>query len=484
MELYKLSAKEVIRRISNGELLAREYVESILERIKQLNYKINAYITVFEDYALKRAEEIDRKAKKGKVGKLAGVAVAVKDNICVKNFPTTCASRMLKDFNPPYNATVIERILCEDGIIIGKTNMDEFAMGSSNENSYYGPVRNPWDLSRVSGGSSGGSCAAVSAFLATVALGSDTGGSIRCPASFCSVVGLKPTYGLVSRYGLIAYASSLDQIGPIARDVYDCALLLSIISGHDSMDSTSLPYEKKDYTRSLDEFPENVRLALVKEMTENGVDSDIKRVIKESVHTFESLGVEIGEVNIPNLKYALPAYYIIAMAEASSNLARYDAIRYGSAIADHESWEEYIMVSRGKALGQEVKRRIILGSFVLSAGYYEQYYIKALKVRRLIKESFDKAFEKYDILMGPTMPILPFKIGEKIQNPLELYMCDINTVPVNLAGLPSLSLPCAFVGGLPVGLQMISKPLQEELILRVAYAFEKKAKINENFPKL
>jgi len=378
---------------------------------------------------------------------------------------------MLEDFIPPYSATVVERIEREDAIIVGKTNMDEFAMGSTTETSYFGPTRNPWSPSRVPGGSSGGSAAAVALDETVLALGSDTGGSVRCPASFCSVVGLKPTYGLVSRYGLIAFANSLEQIGPITGNVYDCALLLNVIANHDPRDSTSVDIHRKDYTESLEGDIKGLKVGVPKELIGEGTDKNVVSSVWNAVYKLEELGASYDELSLPSLEYALPAYYIIAMSEASSNLARYDGLRYGYR-AEGSDWSEAYSRGRRTGLGAEVKRRIILGTYALSAGYYEEYYMKALKTRTLIKRDFDRSFKGSDVLVGPTMPLLPFKIGEKIDDPLALYLCDVDTVSVNLMGGCAVSIPCNFVGDLPIGLQIIGKPFDEAKILRVAYAFE------------
>lgn len=471
-----LSAREIVSRVKSGELKVTEIVESTFDRVSKTEDRLNCYVTILQEEALKRARLLDESASKGKVhGRLFGVPVAVKDNICTKGVRTTCSSRILANFKPVYNATVIERLEREGAVIIGKTNMDEFAMGVSTETSYFGPTRNPWDLTRVPGGSSGGSAAAVAAGEATVALGSDTGGSIRCPASFCSIVGLKPTYGSVSRYGLIAYANSLEQIGPMARDVYDCALLFSVIAGHDPKDSTSVNLKPKDYTVFLREEVKGVKIGVPKEFFGEGTQKVVEETVWKAVHKLEDLGAEYDTCSLPSLEYALAAYYIIAMSEASSNLARYDGLRYGySEEFTDTDWFTYIAKVRRNGFGPEVRRRIILGTFTLSSGYYNRYYLKALKVRTLIRMDFEKAFKRFDVLAAPTMPTPPFKLGEKIENPLELYMCDIDTVPANLAGLPSISIPCGFTtSGLPVGLQLIAPPFREDLLLRVAYAFEK-----------
>jgi len=471
---YELSAKETAERVKRGELTAVECVSSFFDQIRDIEGSIHAYVTLMEDLAVKRAREIDAKAKSGgPLGKLAGVCVAVKDNICTKGVRTTCSSRMLKNFVPPYNATVVERIKQEDGIIIGKTNMDEFAMGSTTETSHFGPTRNPWNPLMVPGGSSGGSAAAVSADEAVLALGSDTGGSVRCPASFCSVAGLKPTYGLVSRYGLIAYSNSLEQIGPMAGNVRDCALLLEAIAGYDERDSTSVKTQRKNYTRLLTDSVEKTRIGVVRAFLGEGTSTEVEKRVWEAIHKLEDLGASHEEVSIPSLKYSLPAYYLMAVSEASSNLARYDGVRYGYRVSDESyNCSEAFSRSRGTGFGPQVRRRIILGTFALSAGYYDKYYIKALKVRTLIRRDFNRAFKDFTVLIGPTMPFPPFMIGEKIEDPLALYMCDVNMVAVNLAGCCAISVPCGFVNDLPVGLQIIGKPFGEAEILRVAYTFE------------
>jgi aspartyl-tRNA(Asn)/glutamyl-tRNA(Gln) amidotransferase subunit A len=473
-EPYLLTAKETVNAVRNGDLTAEECLYASLERIKEVDQHIHAFITLSEDVALKRARKIDRKVRKGKaLGRLGGVCIALKDNLCTKDFPTTCGSRMLESFSPPYNATVVENLLKEDAILLGKTNMDEFAMGTSTETSYFGPTRNPWQLDHVPGGSSGGSAAAVASKEAVLALGSDTGGSVRCPASFCSVVGMKPTYGLVSRYGLIAYANSLEQIGPLSRDVYDCALLLSVIAHHDPADATSLTTPLQDYTGFLKEDLEGLKIGVPKEFFSEGVDERVVKPLRKNIDSLEGLGASWAECSLPTLKYALPAYYLIAMSEASSNLARYDGVRYGySQKYSSEDWNTVFSKNRRRGFGAEVRRRIILGTYALSSGYYDMYYLKALKVRTLIKADFDKAFQDFDVLVGPTMPILPFKIGDKINDPLALYMCDLLTVPQNLVGCPAISIPCGFVEGLPVGMQITAPPLREDLLFRVAYALE------------
>jgi len=392
---------------------------------------------------------------------------------------------MLKKFIPPYDATVVERMRMEDFVVIGKTNMDEFAMGASTETSYFGPTFNPWNPSRVPGGSSGGSAAAVATDEAVMSLGSDTGGSIRCPASFCSVVGLKPTYGLVSRYGLIAYANSLEQIGPITKDVYDCALLLSVIAGYDPRDSTSANVSSQDYTRFLKDSAKALKIGVPKEFFGEGTHENVAKTVWDGIQKLEDFGASYEEMSLPSLNYALPAYYLIAMSEASSNLARYDGVRYGYRIDEEDlDWNTTFSKNRRTGFGPEVRRRIILGTYALSAGYHDRYYLKALKVRTIIKWDFEKAFKKYDVFIGPTMPMLPFKVGEKIQDPLELYMCDILTVPANLYGGPAISIPCGFSNGLPIGMQIMAQAFREDLILQTAYTFERNSPYHRQKPKL
>ena len=484
--LYQLAAKEVVEKVRDKETTAEEYVSSIFERIREAESRVHAFVTLIEDEALQRAREIDEKASKGKtLGRLAGVAVAVKDSICAKDVRTTCSSRMLENFVPPYDAAVIEKIHMEDAVVIGKTNMDEFAMGSSTETSFFGPTYNPWDLSRVPGGSAGGSGAALAADETALAFGADTGGSIRCPASYCSVVGIKPTYGLVSRYGLVAYANSLEQIGPMAKSVYDCALFLSVIAGYDPRDSTSVRMPPKDYTVFLKDGVEGFKIGVPKEFFGEGTSEDVEKRVWEAIYKLEDLGASYEEVSFPSLEYALSTYYIIAMSEASSNLARYDGLRYGYRIdRDDTDWSSVYSKNRRVGFGAEVRRRILLGTYALSAGYYSKYYLKALKVRTLIRRDFEAAFRKFHVLIGPTMPIPPFKIGEKIQDPLALYMCDIDTVPANLAGLPAISVPCGFAGSLPIGMQIMAAPFREDLMLNVAYTFEKNTTYKDRKPPL
>ncbi len=485
-KLHELTAKEIVKKILERETTAEEFLLSSFRRIHETEDKVHAFVTIVEKEALEKAREIDKKASRGKpLGKLAGLAIAIKDNMCTKGIRTTCSSRMLENFIPPYNATVIEKIEKEDGLVIGKTNMDEFAMGSTTETSYFGTTHNPWSLSTVPGGSSGGSTAAVAADETVLALGSDTGGSIRCPASYCSVVGLKPTYGLVSRYGLIAYANSLEQIGPIAKSVYDCALLLSVIAGHDPKDATSVRRPSKYYTEFLKNDVKSLKVGVPREFFGEGTSEEVIKCVWSAVHKLEELGASYEETSLPSLEYALSAYYLIAMSEASSNLARYDGLRYGYRIErDDKDWSTVYSKNRRLGFGDEVRRRIILGTYALSAGYYNKYYLKALKIRTLIRRDFENAFKKFDILIGPTMPTPPFKIGEKIQDPLAIYMCDVDTVPVNLAGLPAISIPCGFASVLPIGMQIIAPLFREDLILRVGYTFEQNTTYKDQKPTL
>lgn len=476
MELWELSAYELSARIRSGELRAKDLVASVLRRIREVEPLVHAYISLDEEGALRKAEEVDARVARGEeVGVLAGVPVAVKDNICIKGMRTTCASKILENFVSPYDATVVEKLKAADAVFLGKTNLDEFAMGSSTENSYFGPTRNPHDPERVPGGSSGGSAAALAAGEAVLALGSDTGGSIRQPASFCGVVGLKPTYGRVSRYGLVAFASSLDQIGPMAKNVKDTALLLNVISGYDPKDSTSAPVEVPDFTKALDEGIEGIRIGLPREYFAEGLEDEVREKVLEAVDILEGEGAEVVEVSLPHTKYAIATYYIVAPAEASSNLARYDGVKYGFRADGRDLYEMYCN-TRSQGFGEEVKRRIMLGTYTLSAGYYEAYYLKALKVRTLIKQDFEEVFETCDLLATPTSPTVAFRLGEKVADPLTMYLSDVYTVSVNLAGLPGISVPCGSSDGLPVGLQLIGRPFDEETLLRVAYVVERSLK--------
>lgn len=474
MKIYELTAKELREKIRKKELSPSEVITAYLERIEEIESKVKAFITVTAELALVEAKELEARLGKGdELGILGGIPIAIKDNICTKGIRTTCASRILENFVPPYDATVV-RLLKEAGaVVIGKTNMDEFAMGSSTENSAFFPTRNPYDLDRVPGGSSGGSAAAVSAREVPLALGSDTGGSIRQPASFCGIVGFKPTYGRVSRYGLVAFASSLDQIGPLTSTVEDCILLFYVIGRYDKLDSTSAPLPTPTLEDMFVPEVKGLKVGLIKELFGEGIEKEVQEGVLEAVKYLEEAGAVIDWVSLPHLPYALPCYYIIAPSEASSNLARYDGVKYGLRVEGEGVLQMY-METRDKGFGPEVKRRIMLGTYALSAGYYDAYYLKALKVRNLIKNDFDKAFEKFDILISPTSPIPPFKIGEKIDDPIKMYMADICTIPVNLATLPAISIPAGLDSqGLPIGLQMIGKPFEEKILLRTALVYEK-----------
>ncbi len=480
MELYQLTAHELHEKLMNQEVSAQEIVESIYDRIAEVEEDVQGYITLMKEEALAQAEEVDEKIAAGEeVSPLAGIPVAIKDNISTAGVKTSCGSQILHNYQPPYNATVIEKLKAAQAVITGKTNMDEFAMGSSTENSGMQLTKNPWDLNRVPGGSSGGSAAAVAADETVVALGSDTGGSIRQPASFCGVVGMKPTYGLVSRYGLVAFASSLDQIGPITQDVEDCALTLNYITGHDERDSTSVDRELPDYTESLKRDVAGLKIGVPKEYFGEGVEEETKEAVWNAIEQLTDLGATYEEVSLPHTDYALSAYYLIAPAEASSNLARYDGVRYGKR-EEADGLIDMFKKTRQEGFGDEVKRRIMLGTYALSSGYYDAYYKKAQKVRTLVKKDFDKVFEEYDVLISPTSPSTAFNIGDKTDDPLQMYLSDICTIPVNLAGLPALSMPCGFDSNdLPVGLQIIGPTFGEETILKVAYTFEQAADIDK-----
>ncbi|WP_434642022.1 Asp-tRNA(Asn)/Glu-tRNA(Gln) amidotransferase subunit GatA [Thermoanaerobacterium thermosaccharolyticum] len=479
MELHELKIHELHELLKNKEVSAVDVTKAYLERIKEVEPQVDALISITEEYALKKAEEADKMIQDGNINDLTGIPVIIKDNMCTENIRTTCASKMLEDFVPPYNATVVENLSNLGAVMVGKANLDEFAMGSSTENSAFKTTKNPWDLSRVPGGSSGGSAASVAADECAFSLGSDTGGSIRQPASLCGVVGMKPTYGLVSRYGLVAFASSLDQIGPLTKDVTDCAIVLNAIAGHDPKDSTSVDkMRKKDYKEFLKEDIKGMKIGYAKEFFRQGLDDGVRESIELALKIFEDLGAEVREISLPYLDYALAAYYIVSSAEASSNLARYDGIRYGHVATNYEDLIDMYMVSRSEGFGKEVKRRIMLGTYALSSGYYDAYYNKALKVRTLIKKDYEKAFEDVDVIVGPTSPTTAFKIGERVEDPLAMYLADVYTVPVNIAGLPGLSLPCGLSNDLPVGLQIVGKHFDEGVVLNAAYAFEKACNFN------
>jgi len=468
-----LTVHEAQRLLRERRFSSVELTKAFLNRILHLDERIGAVVTTTEELALKQAEEADKRIAAGDSGPLDGIPVLVKDNMCTRGVRTTCSSKMLENFVPPYNATVVEKLIDSGAVIIGKANMDEFAMGSSTEHSALFTTHNPWDLSRVPGGSSGGSAAAVAAAETMYALGSDTGGSIRQPAGFCSVTGLKPTYGRVSRYGLVAFASSLDQIGPLTQDATDCALVMNTIAGYDKRDSTSAPEPVPDYMQCLKDDTKGLKIGIPKEYFVEGMQPEVGEAIKAAIGKLEELGAAIEwEVSLPHTRHALAVYYIIAPSEASANLARYDGTKYGFRYQEGENMWDTMEKTRQYGFGDEVKRRIMLGTYALSAGYYDAYYLKAQKVRTLIRREFDEAFEKYDALVTPTSPTVPFKIGEKLDDPVQMYLSDVCTLPINIAGLPAISIPAGFAGGLPIGLQIIARPFAEETILRIAHAYQ------------
>ncbi len=478
MSILDLTAVELGKKIKAKEITVVDAVKASLEQIKKLEPVVHAYVTVDEEGALKKAEEVQRRIDDGTLtGPLAGVPVAIKDNMCTKDLLTTCSSKILYDFVPTFSAEAVINLEKAGAVILGKTNMDEFAMGSTTETSAYGVTRNPWDPEHVPGGSSGGSCAAVAAEECFFALGSDTGGSIRQPSSFCGVTGIKPTYGTVSRYGLIAYGSSLDQIGPIARDVTDCATILEAISSYDKKDSTSIPREDMDFTSALVDDVKGMRIGIPRDYLGEGLDEEVKEAILKAAKVLEDKGAIVEGFDLGLVKYAIPAYYVIASAEASSNLSRFDGVKYGFRAKEYEGLHEMYKKSRSEGFGEEVKRRIMLGSFVLSSGYYDAYYLKALRTKALIKKEFDKAFEKYDVILGPAAPSTAPKLGESLSDPLKMYLGDIYTISVNLAGLPGMTVPCGKdSAGLPIGLQLIGDCFQEKKIIRAGYAFEQSRK--------
>jgi aspartyl-tRNA(Asn)/glutamyl-tRNA(Gln) amidotransferase subunit A len=475
---------ELISQLNSGATTSRQLVELSLKRIAELNPTLNAFVSVDADRALAKADAIDQKRRDGKpIGRLAGLPVGIKDNMCMQGLPTTCGSRMLENFHPPYDAHVIEHIQAEDGIVIGKLNQDEFAMGSSTETSIFGPTRNPWNSECTAGGSSGGSAVAVASGMVPLALGSDTGGSIRQPASFCGVVGLKPTYGRVSRYGLVAYASSLDQIGPLAGDVWGATLLLECIAGHDHRDSTSLNVDRSDWLGELDQPLKGLRIGVAEEYFAEGLDAEVEHCVREAFKVLESAGAVVTSVSLPHSKYAVATYYLVACSEASSNLARYDGIHYGHRADKFSDLVDLYSQSRGEGFGAEVKDRIMLGTYALSAGYYDAYYLKALKVRRRIREDFDKAFASVDIIAGPVAPTPAFRLGEKVNDPLAMYLNDIYTINTNLAGLPGISVPCGFNRErLPIGLQLQAATLDESRLLRTAHQYQQLTNWHRELP--
>ena len=483
MNITDLTVHELQKKLNNKELTSEEIVKAYIKNIEEKDVEVQAFLTKVEEDAINESKDIDEKRKNGEIpeNSLAGIPIGIKDNINVKGLKTTCASKMLENFISPYNATVVENLQAENLINLGKLNMDEFAMGSSTEHSAFKKTKNPWNLNKVPGGSSGGSAAAVAANILPWALGTDTGGSIRQPASFCGVVGMKPTYGLVSRYGVVAFASSLDQVGPITKDVTDAAILLNVIAGHDEKDSTSVNRPKKDYTKALKNDVKGMKIAVPKEFFAQGVNEDVKKNLENAIEIYKSLGAKVEEISLDVNKYSLATYYIIACAEASSNLGRFDGIRFGYRAKNANSLKEIYKNSRTEGFGKEVKRRIILGTYVLSSGYYDAYYKKAEKVRTLILEEFEKVFKKYDVILTPTSPTTAFNIGENIKDPLTMYLADICTVPVNIAGLPGISIPCGVdKDGMPVGMQLIGNRFNEDAILNAAYTFEQKIKFKEN----
>jgi aspartyl-tRNA(Asn)/glutamyl-tRNA(Gln) amidotransferase subunit A len=484
-DLHQLTISQAHQLLKERKISAVELTKASLAHLAKVEDNVHACITISEDVALKQAKEADKVISSGKIKPLTGIPALIKDVICTKGIKTTCSSKILENFIPPYDATVIEKLKGSNAVILGKTNMDEFAMGSSTENSAFFPTRNPWDLDRVPGGSSGGSAVAVAADESIYALGSDTGGSIRQPAGFCSVVGLKPTYGRVSRFGLVAFASSLDQIGPITKNVADCALVLNTIAGNDPRDSTSAPHPVPDFTKSLTPDIKNLRIGIPKEYFVEGMQKEVRTSIETAINKLEELGAKVDwNVSLPLTKYALAVYYILAPSEASANLARYDGVKYGFSYLDTTNMWEAMEKTKQFGFGAEVKRRIMLGTYALSAGYYDAYYLKAQKVRTLIIREFKDAFEKYDALVTPTSPTVPFKLGEKVDDPIQMYLSDVCTLPINIAGLPAISIPAGFADDLPIGMQVIGKPFDEETILRVAFAYEQATEWHKRKPPI
>jgi aspartyl-tRNA(Asn)/glutamyl-tRNA(Gln) amidotransferase subunit A len=482
---HGLTIHEAHLLLKKGEISSFELTQAVLKRIHDVEKKVHSLVTVTEDIALAQAKQADERIRAGNASPLTGIPVLIKDNMCTRGVKTTCSSKMLENFVPPYDATVVERLKSAGMVMVGKGNMDEFAMGSSGENSAFFITRNPWDLERVPGGSSSGSAASVAAGEAIYALGSDTGGSIRLPASFCGVVGLKPTYGCVSRYGLVAFASSLDQIGPLTRDVTDCALVMNVIAGHDPRDSTSVNRPVPDYTRSLVPDLKGMRLGVPREYFVRGMQHGVEQTIKQAISKLEELGAKVEwEVSLPSTPYALACYYIIAPSEAMANLARYDGVKYGFSAKEAENMWDAMEKTRQYGFGPEVKRRIMLGTYALSAGYYEAYYVKAQKVRTLISRDFAEAFKKYDALVTPTSPTVSFRIGERIDDPVQMYLTDVCTLPANIAGIPGISVPAGFIDGLPVGLQILGKPFSEETLLHIAFAYEQATEWHKKRPEV
>ncbi|MBW4420866.1 MAG: Asp-tRNA(Asn)/Glu-tRNA(Gln) amidotransferase subunit GatA [Myxacorys californica WJT36-NPBG1] len=480
------SIRELHQQLLRKERSAVEIAQESLNQIDALEPKLHSFLHITRDRALEQANQVDAKLAAGEeIGLLAGIPIGIKDNLCTQGIPTTCASKILQNFVPPYESTVTQKLRDAGAVMVGKTNLDEFAMGGSTETSAFAKTANPWDTARVPGGSSGGSAAAVAGGECVVSLGSDTGGSIRQPASFCGIVGMKPTYGLVSRYGLVAFASSLDQIGPFGRSVEDAAILLSAIAGYDPKDSTSLKVEIPDYTQFLIPDLKGKKVGIITETFGEGLDPDVEKAVRAAIEQLKALGAEVREISCPRFRYGIAAYYIIAPSEASANLARYDGVRYGKRIENAEDLMDMYTRTRAEGFGAEVKRRIMIGTYALSAGYYDAYYIKAQKVRTLIKQDFENAFESVDVLVSPTAPTTAFKIGDKSADPLSMYLIDLMTIPVNLAGLPGMSVPCGFDSqGLPIGLQIVGNVLREDQVFQVAYAYEQATEWHKRVPQL
>ena len=480
--MYNKSITELSAALASKEISSRELTQVFLARIAQYDTKLNSFVTVTADLALEQAAAADARIAKGKAHSLTGIPIAHKDLFCTRGIKTSCGSKMLDNFIAPYNATAVERLAVHDVVLLGKTNMDEFAMGSSNENSYYGPVKNPWDMARVSGGSSGGSAAAVAARLCTAATGTDTGGSVRQPAALCGLTGIKPTYGRISRYGMIAYASSLDQAGVFTQTAADAALLLNAMAGMDEKDSTSADYPVADYSADLQQDLSGLKIGIPEEYFDKGLDEKIACLIQNAIKELEKLGATVKAVHLPNNHLSIPAYYIIAPAECSSNLSRFDGVRYGYRCENPQDLTDLYKRSRGEGFGKEVQRRIMIGTYALSAGYYDAYYLKAQKIRRIIAEDFKKAFQEVDVIIGPTSPTTAFKIGEKVDDPISMYLSDIYTIAVNLAGLPGLSIPVGFSEGLPVGMQLIGSYFNEARLLNIAHRYQQVTDWHQQVP--
>jgi aspartyl-tRNA(Asn)/glutamyl-tRNA(Gln) amidotransferase subunit A len=485
MELYQLTIHELQEKIKSGEVSSTQITQSVFSRIDQVEERVHSYIRLMKEEALAAAAKADENIKKGHLQPLTGIPIALKDIVCTQGIPTTCGSHILHNFVPPYNATVVEKLSAAGAVFVGKTNMDEFAMGSSTETSYFGPTRNPWDLTRIPGGSSGGSASSVAADECIASIGSDTGGSIRQPAALCGIVGMKPTYGRVSRFGLIAFASSLDQIGPFTKDVEDCAIMMNALAGYDPKESTSVPAEVPDYRQFIGRGIQGWKIGIPQEYFVEGIDPEVSSAVKRVIDVVKKCGGEIVDITLPHTQYCLAVYYIIAPAEASSNLARYDGVKYGFRAADARDLAEMYSKTRMQGFGAEVKRRIMIGTYALSAGYYDAYYGKASQVRALIRRDFDEAFKKCDVILTPTTPTPAFKIGEKTDDPLQMYLSDIFTISTNLAGIPGISVPCGFTAaGLPMGVQFLAGHFEEGKLLQIASAYEKSAALEKRRPTL